>query len=90
MLIQPRPLWQILLAVRSDNKTPLTCAECFSVLEYLAELKIEEKHDQVLNAVQRHLRNCPECNHYVDLRLQELEDISLQQAGIQDRHLEHI
>jgi hypothetical protein len=73
MLIQSRPLWQLLLAVRNDNKTPLTCAECFSILEYLAELKVEEGHGRVLRAVQRHLNICSECGHYVDSRLQELE-----------------
>jgi hypothetical protein len=75
MLIQSRPLWQLLLAVRNDNKTPLTCAESFSILEYLAELKVEEGHERVLRAVQRHLNKCPECSHYVESRLQELEEI---------------
>jgi hypothetical protein len=75
MLIQSRPLWQLLLAVRSDNKTPLTCAECFSILEYLAELKIEAGHERVLRAVQRHLHTCPECHHYFDSRLQALEAV---------------
>lgn len=76
MFVQSRPLWQLLLAVRNDNKTPLTCAECFSILEYLADLKIETGHQHVLRAVQRHLNNCQECSHYVELRLQELEEIS--------------
>jgi hypothetical protein len=74
MFIQSRPLWQLLLAVRSDNKTPLTCAECFSILEYLAELKIETGHQRVLRAIQRHLQSCSECHHYFDTHLQALEE----------------
>ena len=76
MFVQPRPLWQLLLAVRSDSKTPLTCAECFSILDYLAELRVEAGHQRVLRAVHRHLSNCTECSHLVEIRLQELDKFS--------------
>jgi hypothetical protein len=76
MFVQPRPLWQLLLAVRSDSKTPLTCAECFSILDYLAELRVEAGHQRVLRAVHRHLSNCPKCSQLVDSRLEELDNFS--------------
>ncbi len=76
MFVQSRPLWQLLLAVRNDSKTPLTCAECISILEYLADLRIETGHQRVLRAVQRHLNRCDECNYFFDVRLQELEALS--------------
>jgi hypothetical protein len=51
-----RPLWQLLLEDPSD----LTCDECFSVMEYYAELLAKGSTD-LLPEVIEHLKGCPSC-----------------------------
>ena len=60
-----RPVWQLLLEDPSD----LTCDECFSVMEYYAELLAEGSTD-LLPEVIEHLKECPPCEvqHREELR----------------------
>jgi hypothetical protein len=51
-----RPLWQLLLEDPSD----LTCDECFSMMEYYAELLAKGNAD-LLSEVIEHLKECPPC-----------------------------
>ncbi len=74
-----RPLWQLLMETASQKEEirPLTCSECFEILDYLAEnLPRNEdgfQRDIVQQAAKRHLSTCPDCELYYLKRLQELE-----------------
>lgn len=62
------PLWQLLLLTR-DAKEPiqLSCAECFALLEYDAELLDEGvPFDKISPAVNRHLSLCQACQTQLD------------------------
>ena len=70
-----RPLWQLLLdtAVTHPPQS-LTCADCFAILEYLAD--ISQESSAIPNLIQRarqHLAACPDCQTYYQKRLDELE-----------------
>jgi hypothetical protein len=60
-----RTLWQLLLEDPSD----LTCDECFSVMEYYAELLARGNADLLLEVIER-LKECPPCEvqHREELR----------------------
>jgi hypothetical protein len=51
-----RPVWQLLLEDPSD----LTCDECFSVMEYYAELLAKGSTDRLPEVIER-LKECPPC-----------------------------
>lgn len=38
---RPRPLWQLLLAEQTGQLPPLTCEECYALLEFLSDLIAE-------------------------------------------------
>jgi hypothetical protein len=63
-----RPLWQLLLlAGGAEEPIQLTCAECFALLEYDAELLAEgAPFDKIRSAASRHLSLCPECKTQFD------------------------
>jgi hypothetical protein len=56
---------------------PLTCGECFTMMEYLADLLPAANNDidvqEFSQAVQDHLSCCPDCNDYYLRRLRILE-----------------
>jgi hypothetical protein len=60
-----RPVWQLLLEDPSD----LTCDECFSVMEYYAELLAKGSTDRLPEVIER-LKECPPCEvqHREELR----------------------
>ncbi len=60
-----RPLWQLLLEDPSD----LTCDECFSVMEYYAELLAKGSTDRLPEVIER-LKECLPCEvqHREELR----------------------
>jgi hypothetical protein len=60
-----KPLWQLLLEDSSD----LTCDECFSVMEYYAELLAKGSTDRLPEVIER-LKECPPCEvqHREELR----------------------
>ena len=51
-----RPLWQLLLEDPSD----MTCDECFSVMDYYAELLANGSTDLLPEVIER-LKECPPC-----------------------------
>lgn len=75
-----RPLWKLLLETAQPQtlaERPLTCSECFTILEYLVDNVAEEKGTAVREtlqaAVKQHLATCPDCRAYYQERLKKLE-----------------
>ena len=69
-----RPLWQLLLktAVPRSN-SPLSCADCFSILEYLADLgPAPDDWPTLVQRARQHLATCPDCQAYYQARLDAL------------------
>lgn len=68
------PLWRLLIESR---KRPLSCAECFTVLEYLAETIPHNENGYDLKrlraAADQHLATCPDCHDYYLQQLDEME-----------------
>jgi hypothetical protein len=74
MALGSRPFWQTLVAADSGENIVLTCDECFTILEYLAEEAAEGADLQTLQkAAQHHLTHCPDCRAHHLKRLIELE-----------------
>ena len=78
-----RPLWRLLLAYKNERmlaERPLTCGECYILLEYLAENLIHQpdvNHAQGLNKrVLEHLDACPDCYEFYKEQLRALESVS--------------
>ncbi len=72
-----RPLWWLLLDTAvTDPSTTLTCADCLSILEYLAEADISQNYEGKLHLIQKarqYLATCPDCQSYFQRRLDEME-----------------
>ncbi len=75
-----RPLWKLLLVAKDEDGLeirPLTCTECFTILEYLADLVTQAKHPKTMGtlkkAAQEHLNHCPDCHTFYQQKLAELE-----------------
>jgi hypothetical protein len=59
--------------------TPLTCDECFVLLEHIAEeLSRGNEATRALEAVRQHLAHCPRCREHHLQRLRALEAQLLQ------------
>jgi hypothetical protein len=73
--LNPRSLWEILIAADDAQTTPLTCGDCFRLLQYLANVAAAGADPQELRqALKRHLARCPsDCSEYFARRLAELE-----------------
>jgi predicted anti-sigma-YlaC factor YlaD len=58
-----RPLWQLLMSTYNpSHDEPLTCDECFVVLEYYAEQLATGIDPEILRQpVRQHLGRCSEC-----------------------------
>lgn len=69
-----RPLWQILLETTRSDRINLTCHECVTILEYLADLGVAGVNEDSLHtAALRHLAQCSECYQEFFEHLQILE-----------------
>ncbi|MCP4424538.1 MAG: hypothetical protein GY803_08615 [Chloroflexi bacterium] len=70
-----RPLWKLLWQTAvPNNDLSLTCADCFAILEYLADISSNHNNrPALLQKARSHLTNCPDCHAYYEKRLQELE-----------------
>ena len=71
-----RPLWRLLLAATSrQDDVSLSCDECFSILEYLAELRLRVPlSSEAFNTLaNKHLSVCPDCQEYYRQKLEEFE-----------------
>ena len=77
MILEPRPLWKLLIqAAMPNSSSPLNCADSYAILEYLADMELADNDRQpLLETVQQHLHNCPECRDYYTNRLDELEHL---------------
>ncbi len=66
-----RPLWRLLLSFLNERpEREFSCDECFSMLEYLADIgaqnAVGQDHLQLL--IRRHLSVCPQCSeHYMQV-----------------------
>lgn len=72
-----RPLWKLLLETAvPDDAPPLTCPECFAILEYLAALSpTYDSWPNLIEKVQQHLATCPDCQAYYQKRLDEFNTL---------------
>lgn len=82
------PLWRILLKLRQTGwDTPLTCDECFAILEFLAEEAARGTSWKVIHQMAReHLALCPDCREHHLGRLRELEKAAGPQGSEILRH----
>ncbi len=70
-----RSLWQLLIqAPNLKDDIHLTCNECFTLLEYDADLLVAGAHfDELQPAIRNHLALCSECQVEMAARLEKLE-----------------
>ena len=70
-----RPLWQLLLLTNAPKiPVQLTCDECFTLLEYDAELLVGGAAiDEIRPAINYHLSLCSKCRAKIDEWLGELD-----------------
>ncbi|GAB4266202.1 MAG: hypothetical protein Kow0080_07270 [Candidatus Promineifilaceae bacterium] len=80
-----RPLWKLLLITAvSDEALQLTCGECYTLLDYLADTAVRTQNwPAVIAAAKRHMTCCPDCRDYYQARLAEIETL-LKQNKIHD------
>jgi hypothetical protein len=71
-----RTLFEIL--IRSSlpgNDITLTCDECFVVMEYFADLALEDfSLDDIKITLIKHINHCPDCREHHLHRLKEMEE----------------
>ena len=74
-------LWQILLRAAEDEEQPLSCEDCFVVMDYLASL-LADGHpmSEVVPMADRYLRRCPDCQEEHRQALAELAQVQKRQA----------
>jgi hypothetical protein len=57
-----QPLWQVLVQAAQDD-APLSCDECYVLMDYLADLLAEGIHSsQVLSLADRYVASCRDCD----------------------------
>jgi predicted anti-sigma-YlaC factor YlaD len=67
------PLWQALLHATADEQEPLSCEECFVVMDYLADLLAAGyPTNQLLSLGEKYLQRCPECREEYRQEMAEL------------------
>ena len=68
------PLWQLLIEA---GKRPLSCPECYLILEYLADTLPHNENGfnpaELHEAIDKHLSTCPDCHHYYQQQIDELK-----------------
>jgi hypothetical protein len=71
-----RALWQILIEIAKPVRTALLdCDECFYYLEYMSEMVVVIDEELItLEALRRHVENCPGCREHHLQRIRELEE----------------
>ena len=74
-------LWQILLRAAEDEEQPLSCEDCFVVMDYPAGL-LADGHpaSEVVPMSDRYLRRCPGCQEEHRQPLAELARVQARQA----------
>jgi hypothetical protein len=87
MAYHSKPLWKLLLATAAGPDELLTCADCFAILEYLAEAEsASENQHKLFQSARQHLAACPDCQEYYLRRLEELEFSQKQGKATIDSH----
>jgi len=79
-----RPLWKLLLDLETDDPyaSSLSCVDCLSILEYLAEIDpAEADWPALIRKARHHMVTCPDCQTYYQARLDELESLISAQAS---------
>jgi hypothetical protein len=78
-----RPLWQLLvLASESEKSVQLTCAECFALLEYDADLwATGAPLDEIRPTVIHHLSLCSVCQAKFDDWLEKCKEDAKPSVG---------
>ena len=57
-----QPLWQVLVHVAQSDDEPLSCDECFVLVDYLSDLLADGLNSEhVLTLADRYLSRCPNC-----------------------------
>jgi hypothetical protein len=71
-----RSLWEILTIARQPGQEViLDCDECFTLLDYLADMTIDYESVEVIRAtVKNHLKHCPDCREHHLKKLREIEE----------------
>ena len=71
---QHRPLWQLLTTVsQPEELANLSCEECFTLFEFLAEEAYQDKRNPRLRKLMRdHFTFCPDCRLFYEKRLEAL------------------
>ena len=70
-------LWQVLLRA-AGNEDPLSCDDCFLLMDYLSDLLAAgHPQDEVMAVARKYLQRCPDCK---DEYLQDMADLLLVQA----------
>ncbi len=84
-----RPLWKLLLACKNPHslaERPLNCGECFTILEYLADMFNRDESGlrvtAVRQATQKHLGACPDCYDYYLRQLRILESVIADHSSV--------
>jgi hypothetical protein len=55
-------LWQVLVHAAQDADQPLSCEECYLLIDYLADLLASGyPQEQVLRQAEKYLSRCPDC-----------------------------
>ncbi len=72
---KPRPLWQLLLLTNTPNRSvQLSCEECFTLLEYDAELLAGSVAlHEIRPVIRYHLSLCEKCRAKIDDWLEKLD-----------------
>ena len=71
-------LWQLLIKLeRQERQRPLTCSECFAILDLLSlGLELGIDLERLEQSARQHLARCPGCREQIQERLRLLEDLS--------------
>jgi Zn finger protein HypA/HybF involved in hydrogenase expression len=70
-------LWQALLHAVEEEDTPLSCEECFVMLDYLSDMLASGyPRQQVLAIADKYLRRCPNCHEELVQEVKELIPVS--------------
>jgi hypothetical protein len=74
-------LWQVLLRAVEDDG-PLSCDECFVLLDQLSDMLASGyPRQEVLAIADRYLHRCPDCQADLARTIEELIPISAKQAS---------
>jgi predicted anti-sigma-YlaC factor YlaD len=70
-----RPLWQLLMLIQqSKEDVDLTCNECFTLLEYDADLLVSgAEFSEINSSVKKHLQLCSRCRNQLKAMIEKKE-----------------